>query len=128
MEIVGFAKIAIPILVVAFFSSLIPRKLHERQKFIKDANDLINPIRHELLGTRNCPNSNIKGAWEITFTLIREKLPFWKRKGFDRVVENYKKSKGADNQERDPMGGFSYKDTAKITHAVDELLAFLKPR
>ena len=94
----------------------------------KEFNDLIGPIRNDLLGVRNHPDSNLKGSWMIAFTMIRERLPFWKRKGFDRAVENYKKSKGADNQGRDEMGGWFYKDTAIIVHAVNDLLRFLKPR
>ena len=94
----------------------------------REFNALIEPIRADLLGIRNHPGSGLKGAWMITFTLIRERLPFWKRKDFDIAIENYKKSKGADNQERDTMGGFTYKDTEMIVHAVNDLLRFLKPR
>ena len=94
----------------------------------REFNTLIEPIRADLLGMRNHPRNNLRGAWVITFILIREQLPFWKRKGFDRAVENYKKSKSDENLDRDRMGGFSYKDTAKIVHAVNDLLGFLKPR
>ncbi len=60
----------------------------------------------------------------------RDKLPFRKRKGFDKAVENYKKSKSSENIiiNVDGMGGWSYKDTELIVHAVNELLRFLKPR
>lgn len=91
-------------------------------------NRLIDPVRHDLLGMRNCPTSNLKGSWMITFTLIREKLPFWKRKGFDRAIENYKKSRSDENRDPNGMGGFSYKDSAKIVHAVNDILRFVKPR
>ena len=64
----------------------------------------------------------------ITFTLIREKLPFWKRKGFDKAIENYKKSKSDENRDPDRMGGFFYKDTSRIVHAVNDHLKYLKPR
>lgn len=94
----------------------------------REFNDLINPVRRELLGVRNHPGSNLTGAWAITFAQIRETLPFWKRKGFDRAIESYKKSKGEDNQERDSMGGFSYKDPDRIIHAADDLLRFVKLR
>src|SRR5208337_4981111 len=91
-------------------------------------NSLIDPLRHDLLGMRNYPSSNLKGTWMISCTLIREKLPFWKRKGFDRAIENYKKSKGDENLDPNGSGGFSYKDPARIVLAVNDLLKFLKPR
>lgn len=94
----------------------------------KEFNSLIDPLRHDLLGVRNCPSSSIKGTWMIAFTLIREKLPFWKRKGFDRAVENYKKSKSDENRIPDGMGGFNYRDTASIVHAANSLLKYLKPK
>ena len=94
----------------------------------KEFNRLIEPLRLMLLNMRNYPSSDLNGAWEITFTLIHEKLPFWRRKFLDIAVENYKKSKSDENRNPNGMGGFSYKDTQKITHAVNDLLEFLKPR
>jgi len=91
-------------------------------------NELVTPIRHDLLSIKNQPTANIRGNWMITFQDIREMLPRWKRKGFDIAVENYKKSKGENNMERDSMGGFFYKDPSLISHAADNLLKYLKPR
>ena len=64
----------------------------------------------------------------ITVALIREKLPIWKRKGFDKAVENFNKSKSDKNIERDNMGGFTYKDTTRIVDAAKEFLKYLKPK
>ena len=87
----------------------------------REFNDLINPIRHELLGVKNHPSSNLTGTWGITLSLICEKLPFWKRKAFDNAIENYKKSKSSENINInvDGMGGWSYKDTEWIVHAAN---------
>jgi hypothetical protein len=94
----------------------------------KEFNNLIEPLRHDLIGVKNHPNSGIKGGWMITVALIREKLPIWKRKGFDEAVENFNKSKGDENIERDNMGGFTYKDTARIVDAANDFLRYLKPK
>lgn len=94
----------------------------------KEFNNLIEPLRHDLIGVRNNPSSGIRGSWMITATLIREKLPKRKRKGFDRVVENYNKSKSEENRIPDQMGGFTYKDTAQIVHAANNFLRYLKPK
>jgi len=94
----------------------------------KEFNNLIEPLRHDLIGVINHPSSGIRGSWMITATLIREKLPFWKRKGFDRVVQNYNKSKSDENRIPDNMGGFTYKDTAQIVHAAKSFLKYLKPK
>jgi hypothetical protein len=64
----------------------------------------------------------------ITFSLIREKLPRWKRRGFERAIENYKESKIYKNREPDGMGGFLDGDNSDIVHAVNDLLKYLKPR
>lgn len=93
----------------------------------KEFNNLIEPLRHDLIGVRNHPSSGIKGSWMITVTLIREKLPIWKRKGFEKAVENYKKSKSEENIIRDNCGGFSYKDTEQIVDAINGFLKYLKP-
>lgn len=92
----------------------------------KEFNKLIEPLRHDFIGVKNNPNSKIQGSWMITVALIREKLPIWKRKCFDKAVENYNKSKSDENIERDNMGGFTYKDTARIVDAANELLRYLK--
>ena len=115
-------------LVCAFIGYLVINRLAISRDRRKEFNRLIEPLRLTLLSMRNYPSSDLKGAWEITFTLIREKLPFWRRKCFDIAVENYKKSKSDENRNPNGMGGFSYKDTQKITHAVNDLLEFLKPR
>ena len=96
----------------------------------KEFNDLINPIRRELIGIKNNPRSGLTGSWYITLFLISEKLPFWRRKTFSAAVENYKKSKSSDNinMNIDGMGGWSYKDTEWIIHCVNNLLKYIKPK
>ncbi|MFA5323435.1 MAG: hypothetical protein WC373_12250 [Smithella sp.] len=94
----------------------------------KEFNDLINPIRADLMSIKIRPENNLRGTWIITLALIREKLPFWKRRGFDIAIETYEKSKGDENKNSDPAGGFNYKDTSLISHAADNLLKYLKPK
>jgi hypothetical protein len=94
----------------------------------KEFNNLIEPLRHDLIGVKNHPNSKIQGSWMITVALIREKLPIWKRKGFDKAIKNYNKSRSDENMERDNMGGFTYKDTTRIVDAANEFLRYLKPK
>lgn len=101
----------------------------------KEFNSLIDPIRYDLLIIRNHPQSGIRGTYVITFALIREKLPFWKRKGFDRAIENYNKNKSTygNSFQPDGMGGRKSGDkTAEygfaISHAADNLLKYLKPK
>ncbi len=95
----------------------------------REFNDLVDPIRRDLFSVRNCPSSsNLRGAYLITFSLICDKLPFWKRRGFDRAVKNYEKSKSDENRNPDGMGGFSYKNTDRIIRAVNDLLKYLKPK
>lgn len=64
----------------------------------------------------------------ITVALIREKLPIWKRKGFDKAVEHFNKSKSDENIERDNLGGFTYRNTARIVNAANDLLRYLKSK
>ena len=94
----------------------------------REFNDLINPIRGGLLVIRSNPSASLTGDWRITCLLIRERLHPWKRKAFDRAIENYIKSKSEDNRIPDGMFGFSYKNTKIIVHAANDLLKFLKPR
>ena len=75
----------------------------------REFNSLIDPIRHNLLRMKTFPESNLKGTWEIDIMMIRERLPFWKRKAFDRAIKNYKKSKSEKNMARDSLGGFFIK-------------------
>jgi len=94
----------------------------------KEFNDLIEPLRHDLIGVKNNPGSSIMGSWMITVTLIREKLPLWKRKGFDRAVDNFNSSKSEGNIIRDGYGSFEYKDTTRVIDAANEFLKYLKPK
>jgi hypothetical protein len=97
--------------------------------------ELVKDIHADLVSIKINPNNILHGAWIITFALIREKLPFWQRKGFDRAVEAYKQSKStySSNRKPDGMGGFmdgetSAEDRAAISHAAADLLKYLKPR
>jgi hypothetical protein len=94
----------------------------------KEFNELVTPIYHDLLTIRNQPHLSLSGTWEIDFLVIREKLPFWKRKCLNIAIENYKKSKSYDNQRQHEFGGFVYKDTKIIVNAVNDLLKYLKPK
>lgn len=95
----------------------------------KEFNDLVAPMRKSLLYIRDNPiSASLTRDSMITFTLIREKLPYWKRSGFDKAIDNYKQSKNISNRKSDGMGGFLNADKSAIIHAVDDLLKYLKPR
>lgn len=115
-------------LIVALIGYLVINRLAIDRDRRREFNNLIEPIRLALLNARKNPTSDYKDLNDIKFALVREKLHCSKRKGFDRAVESYKKSKSDENRDRDVMGGFSYKDTERIVHAVDDLLRFVKPR
>jgi hypothetical protein len=115
-------------LVGALIGYIVSNRLAIGRDKRKEFNDLINPIRRELLGITNNPRSNLTGAWMITFSLIREKLPRWKRRSFDRAIENYRESKSYKNRESDGMGGFLDGDNSAIVHAANDILKYLKPR
>jgi hypothetical protein len=124
--IFGFICSAIGALIGYFLNNKLAISRDKRKEF----NALVDPMYQSLLSIRKQPSYYLKGTWEITFMMIREKLPFWKRKGFDRAIEAYKKSKTEYNQNRKPdgMGGFIEGDRSVISHAADNLLKYLKPR
>jgi hypothetical protein len=100
----------------------------------KEFNALIDPVRSSLLCEKDRPGG-FKSPDKITLLKIRESLPFWKRKGFERAVEAYKQSKSTYNRNRKPDGGGSFMDGEKsaedrviISHAANDLLRYLKPR
>ena len=121
-------------LISALISAIVGYFIGSRLAIVRDKrkefNALVDPMRHSLLFIRSQPSYYLKGTWEITFMLIREKLPFWKRKGFDKAIEAYKKSKEKYYNSRKPdgMGGFIDGDRSAISHAADSLLKYLKPR
>jgi hypothetical protein len=99
----------------------------------KELNELIKPVRIMLWFIRDYPFSNAMQPSNIDYRLIREKLPFWKRRGFDRAVKSFEQSKSAykDKRKPDGMGGFineaSAEDGKYISHAAICLLKYLKP-
>lgn len=122
-------------LITALIGYIIGNRLAIGRDRRKEFNDLINPIRTDLLSIKIFPANNLRGMWIITLSLIREKLPVWKRKGFDRAIEAYKQSKSeySRNRKSDGMGGFvdgekSAENKSAISHAADNLLKYLKPR
>ena len=117
-------------LVGALAGYLVSNRLAISRDKRKEFNDLINPIRRELLAIRNNPRSNLTGSYGITLSLICEKFPIWKRQSFKMAIYNYEESKGSENINLniDGMGEWAYKDTERIVHAADDLLKYLKPR
>lgn len=110
----------------------------------KEFNNLIEPLRRELIGVRNNPESSIKDRFPlgrkkyfpkknnpgsssvVTFTLIHEKIPFWKRKDFNRAVGNYINSKSEENITRYENAVPGFKDRARVIDAANELLKYLR--
>lgn len=122
-------------LATAFIGYLIGNWLAVGRDKRREFNELIADIRHDLIGIRNYPSSELRGTWMITFTLICERLPVWKRKGFDMAIETYRHSKSTyyRNRKPDGCGGFcdgegSAEDRMAIIRAVNGLLKYLKPR
>jgi hypothetical protein len=115
-------------LVGALIGYLVSNRLAIGRNKRREFNDLISPIRRELLGIRNNSHSKLTGAWMITFSLIHDKLPRWKRRGFERAIQHYKESKSYENLKPDGMGGFLDGDNSDIVHAINDLLKYLKPR
>ena len=96
----------------------------------KEFNTLVDPWRRNLMFIKKHPNHYLTGNWEIIFSEIREYLPFWKRKGFDRAIEAYKESNKEyhRNRQSDGMGGFIDGDRSAISHTAYGLLKYLKPK
>ncbi|MDY0297464.1 MAG: hypothetical protein RB296_09115 [Acidobacteriota bacterium] len=92
----------------------------------KEFNILVDPIRISLLGEKHNINRNQTAFNSARIELIREELPFWKRRRFDEAVKNYRNSKSAENRDSDGTGGFTYRDFDKIKNAIDGLLKYLK--
>ena len=93
----------------------------------REFNVLVDPVR-DLVLCQKIPD-------RIQILKIRERLTRRKRKGFDRAIEVYKQSKSTYTRNRKPdgMGGFldgdkSAEDRLVISHAVNDLLRYLKPR
>lgn len=92
----------------------------------KEFNALADPIRILLLREKERPNLSGAAPNKVDLAVLRERLPFWKRRRFDRALENYQKSKGEENLERDQYGSVSYKDQFLIIHGIDALLRIIR--
>jgi len=120
-------------LVTLLLGFLIGHRLAIGRDKRKEFNELIKPVRIRLWFIRDYPWPNNMQPSNIDYKLIHEKLPFWKRRGFDRAIESYEHSKSTYSNKRKPdgMGGFidgaSNEDRKTITHAAEGLLKYLKP-
>jgi hypothetical protein len=89
-------------------------------------NSLAEPIRKLLLREKERLNPYSPIPDKIDLLLLRERLPFWKRKRFDQALFNYQKSKNEKNIIRDRYGSVSYKDQFLVVHSIDTLLKIKK--
>jgi hypothetical protein len=94
----------------------------------KEFNSLAKPIRTLLMREGENATPFSESTDRVTFMLYREQLPFWKQKVFDLALQNYRNSKGEQNQKRDAMGGVSYKNQTIVVENINRLLKFIEPK
>lgn len=92
----------------------------------KEFNDLTAPVRVALYRIRNTLTFIEEISGDDMF-LIRERLWFWQRKGFDLAYADYKRSRGSDNYDFHAGGG-SVRDRDLIVRSIDALIKYLKIR
>jgi hypothetical protein len=113
-------------LVTALIGLLVGSRLAIGRDRRKEFNALAEPIRVLLLREKERLSPYSATPDKVNLTLFRERLPFWKRRAFDRALQNYQKSKNEQNWERDQYGSVSYKNQTLIIHSIDALLKIIK--
>ena len=113
-------------LVTGLIGLLVGNRLAIGRDRRKEFNSLAERIRIQLLREKEGPSPNSAIPDKVTFMLFRERLPFWKRRAFDRALQNYQNSKKEQNWERDQYGSVSYKDQTLIIHSIEALLNIIK--
>ena len=113
-------------LLTALLGLLIGNRLAIGRDRRKEFNALAEPIRILLLREKERPNLSRAAPNKIDLAVLRERLPFWKRRRFDRALQNYQKSKGKENLERDQYGSASYKNQSLVIHGIDALLRIIR--
>jgi hypothetical protein len=129
MVIEEFAKIAIPILVVAFFSSLIPRKLNERQKFIEAAAEFRKIFTPELVDIRdeNIPfdiysiDNDVFKRRKVAYLSFRHYLKGIRRRHYDDAWDQY-------CNDCESHWDFDYSVREKVAKDIEQLLEFTEHR
>lgn len=100
----------------------------------KEWNEITSPVRIALLSIKNGSFIDLPGDWEMTFRLIGEEICLLRRPCLRRAVEEYKKSRSEENQNRynpetgQVENGAPYKDPEWIERAAKDLLKYLKPK
>jgi hypothetical protein len=113
---------------VALFTGYIGYRLGLRRERRREWNTLVEPLRKQLLNANERPGYRYVKIDAVTAALVRERLWCGRRRGFDRAVKEYWQSIGEENRDPDGMGGFSYRDPSRITHAIDSLLRYVRLR
>lgn len=122
-----FAETIAVSLVSALIAGFVGYRFALRRERRHEWNALVEPIYLALLGMRKNPTGRLAEVDNARWPLIRNKLRPWRRRRFDRALEKYQQSRGEENREPNGMGGFHYRDTARIAHTVENLLRFVKP-
>jgi len=113
-------------LVTGLIGLLVGNRLAIGRDRRKEFNSLAEPIWDLLFREKERPTPYNAIPHKVDFGLFRERLPFWKRRAFDRALQNYQKSKNEQNWERDQYGSVYYKDKTLIIHTIEALLKIIK--
>ena len=92
----------------------------------KEFNEAAEVLNIKLIAERNNASPFAHSPTDIEFELFSQRLPFWKKEGFDRYVNKYTKTKTDNERQNSETGEISYHDKAPIVSAVTELLKFTK--
>ena len=120
MDIVErFYFILLPVLIAAFFASIIPRKQKEKEIFNGAADSLYTKLAKE----RRCVAVG-RSIDKIEFESFGLLLPCRKRKSYAICVSEYYNAK--IERIHNEAKGLFHKDTVPIQEAIDNLIKFTK--
>jgi len=94
----------------------------------KEFNEIADDVHYSLIEQKNDIEKGRavkRGPEDKEIENLKRRMPFYKKKSFEKSLRNYLRATSNENWKRDGYGDTSYEDSQKVIDSINELIQFI---